>query len=148
MKGESRLTVVSGWIDKHAYMSSELGGHGADASRAIDDDQRLLFFGLGEGHEVEVALEHLPRRKSDQRQRSSLGIGPPTGLAPGDARVDDGVLAIRTGATDHAREDDRIALLVQGRLASFDDDSRGVETENVVHLTVAVAELSQAIDRM
>ena len=93
VEGKGHVTVIG--VDRvHTYVSSELSGHSPDASRAIDDEERLLFLRPAERDEVEVALEHLPRREPDQRQGSGLGVAPPPGLASGDARVDGGVLAI------------------------------------------------------
>ena len=65
-----------------------------NAPRAIDDDRGLLFLGPTERYKVGVALEHLPCHNSDQGQRGNLGIAPSSGLASGDAGVDDGVLAV------------------------------------------------------
>ena len=107
----------------YTYVTSELSSHRSDASRTIDNDQRLLFLGPAEGDEVEVAMEHLPGGNSDQRDRSSLCIAPLGGLPAGDAGVDDGVLTVGTRATDDTRKDDLIALLEEGRLGGFDDDS-------------------------
>ena len=105
------------------HVAGELGGHGADAASAVDDDERLLLRRAAEGDEVEVAREHLPRGEPDEGQRRGVGVAPRARLAARDARVDGGVLRVRARAAEHAREDDLVARAEQGVRASVDDDS-------------------------
>ena len=106
----------------YSHVSGELGGHGADAHSAIDDDECLLLQ-AAEWDKVEVAHKHLLHREPDEGQRRGLAIGPAAVLAACNARVDGGVLGIRARAAEYTHKDDLVAHLEQGVCASLGNGS-------------------------